>query len=58
LLSNKELLLSFLKAIRKKELGTCDSEDDEWKLTKKGCHCMRDYVLFKEWLERRRIQGH
>jgi hypothetical protein len=59
--SDIDLYAFILEGSKKNELGTCDSEDDKcWVLVtqKKEGHCIRDYVLFKEWLEKERIHGY
>jgi hypothetical protein len=51
-------MLSFLKAEKRNELGTCDSDDErpKGKLCMKEYHCLRDAVLLKEWLEKKSFQ--
>jgi hypothetical protein len=46
-------MLSFLKA-EKKMCWVLVTQ----KMIKKEDHCMRDYVLFKEWLQKKRILGY
>ena len=53
----KDLHAFILEGSKRNELGTCDSDDEmpKGKLCIKECHCLRDYVLFKEWLQKKRI---
>jgi hypothetical protein len=39
-------------------MGTCDSEDEKYKFLQKEGHCIRDFVLFKELLQKKRILGY
>jgi hypothetical protein len=50
---DKELNAFILEGRKGNELGTCDS-----KMIKKEDHCIRDCVLFKEWLQKKRILGY
>ena len=49
-----------LEGSKRNELGTCDSDDEmpKGKLCMKECHWLRDCVLFKEWLQKKRILGY
>jgi len=48
--SDKGLHAFILEGSKRNELSTCDSDDEmpKGKLYVKECHCLRDYVLFKE----------
>jgi hypothetical protein len=46
-------MLSFLKAEKKMSWVLMAQ-----KMIKKEDHCIRDYVLFKEWLQKKRILGY
>jgi hypothetical protein len=35
-------------------MGTCDSEDEKWNFLQKEDHYVRDYGLFKEWLQKKK----
>ena len=48
----KDLQAFILEGRKRNELGTCDS-DDEMPNDK-----LRDCVLFKEWLQKKRILGY
>ena len=54
----KDLQAFILEGRKRNELGTCDSDDEmpKGKLCMKECHCLRDYVLFKEWLQKKEFQ--
>jgi hypothetical protein len=49
----KNLHAFTLEGSKRNEMGTCDSDDErpKGKLCMKECHCLRDCILFKEWLE-------
>ena len=48
----KDLHAFILEGSKRNELGTCDSDDE----MPKGK--LRDCVLFKEWLQKKRILGY
>jgi hypothetical protein len=54
----KDLHAFILEGSERNELRTYDLDDErpKDKLCMKECHCLRDYVLFKEWLEKKRIE--
>ena len=56
----KDLYAFILESSKRNELGTCDSDHEmpEGKLCMQECHCLRDCVLFKEWLQNKRILGY
>ena len=56
----KDLHAFILEGRKRNELGTCDSDDEmpKGKLCTKECHWLRDCVLFKEWLQKKRILGY
>ena len=56
----KDFHAFILEGSKRNELGTCDSDDEmpKSKLCMKECHCLRDCVLFKEWLQKKRILGY
>ena len=56
----KDLHAFILESSKRNEMGTCDLDDEmpKDKLCMKECHCLRDCVLFKEWLGKERIKGY
>ena len=56
----KDLHAFILEGSKRNELGTYDSDDEmpKGKLCMKECHCLRDCVLLKEWLQKKRILGY
>jgi hypothetical protein len=46
-----------LEGRKESDMGTCDSDGEKTKckIIKKEDHCKRDCVLFKEWLQQKRI---
>jgi hypothetical protein len=56
--SDKELHAFILEGRKENNMGTCNSDDEKpkCKFCKKEDHCMRNCVLFKEWLEKKGIQ--
>jgi hypothetical protein len=54
----KTSMLSFLKAVREMSWVLSDDERPKGKSCMKECHCLRDCVPFKEWLEKKRIEGY
>jgi hypothetical protein len=58
--SDKELDAFILEGRKESDMGTCDSDGEKTKckIIKKEDHCMRDCVLFKEWLQQKRILGY
>ena len=57
---DKDLDAFIIEGIKEDKLGTCDLDDEmpKGKLCLKECHCLRDYVFFKEWLQKKRILGY
>jgi hypothetical protein len=55
---DKELHAFIFEGWKGNELGTCDSEDEKCKFLHKEGHCIRDCILFKEWLQKKRILGY
>jgi hypothetical protein len=51
---DKELHAFILEGWKENELGTCDSEDEKCNFLQKEDHCVRDYGLFKEWLQKKK----
>jgi hypothetical protein len=57
--SDKDLHAFILEDRKENKMGTYDSDDEKpnCKFCKQEGHCIRDYVLFKEWLEKKGIHG-
>jgi hypothetical protein len=51
--SDKELDVFILEGRKENVMGTVTQ-----KIIKKEDHCMRECVLFKEWLQKKRILGY
>jgi hypothetical protein len=56
--SDRDLYAFILEGRKGNELGTYDSEDEKCNFLQKEDHCVRDCVLFKEWLQKKRILGY
>ena len=56
----KDLHAFILEGSKRNELGTYNLDDEmpKGKLCMKECHCLRDCVLFKEQLQKKRILGY